>query len=107
MKSAAKRADAAHVRIDTIEDAIVRFAAREDSDEGLRHAVRWGLGYDIAYAVAGDLLRQGAHVFAECVNPMKITREAWRRVADATGYRVAVQGARHRWLSARAGRPGP
>jgi predicted kinase len=91
-RAAAKRADATYVRIDTIEDAIVRFAAREDSGEGLHHAVSWGLGYDVAYAIAGDLLRQGAHVFAECVNPMKITRDAWRRVADATGaYLVEVE----------------
>ncbi len=87
-RAAAKRAAAAYLRIDTIEDAIVRFAARQDSGEGLRHAVSWGLGYDIAYAMAGDLLRQGAHVFAECVNPMKITREAWRHVADKTGARL-------------------
>jgi predicted kinase len=47
-----------------------------------------GLGHYVAYAVAGDLLRQRSHVFAECVNPMKITREAWRRVAEATGARL-------------------
>jgi predicted kinase len=34
--------------------------------------------------VAGDLLRQGSHVFAECVNPLKITRQAWRDVAETT-----------------------
>jgi predicted kinase len=87
-RAAAKRADATYLRIDTIEDAIRRFAVREDSGEELRHAVSWGLGYDVAYAVAGDLLRQGLHVFAECVNPMKITREAWRGVADSTDARL-------------------
>ena len=88
----AKRADAAYVRIDTIEEAIRRFAVGEGSGEQLHNAVSWGLGYDVAYAVAGDLLRQGIHVFAECVNPMKITREAWRRVADSTHARLVEVG---------------
>ena len=84
-RAAAGRIDAAYVRIDTIEQAIARFAARETSGEELHHAVTWGLGYDVAYAVAKDLLRQGSHVFAECVNPMKITRDAWREVAETAG----------------------
>lgn len=84
-RAAAERVGAAYVRIDTIEQAISRFAANEKSGEELRHAVTWGLGYDVAYAVARDLLRQGSHVFAECVNPLKITREAWRDVAETTG----------------------
>ncbi|HEV7652178.1 MAG TPA: AAA family ATPase [Actinophytocola sp.] len=84
-RAAAGKAGAACLRIDTIEQAVTRFAARENSAEALRHAVSWGLGYDVAYAVAKDLLRQGSHVFAECVNPMKITRDAWRDVAETTG----------------------
>jgi predicted kinase len=84
-RAAAGRVHAAYLRIDTIEQAIARFAASENSGAELRHAVTWGLGYDVAYAVAGDLLGQGSHVFAECVNPMKITREAWRNAAETTG----------------------
>jgi predicted kinase len=84
-RAAAERVGAAYVRIDTIEHAISRFEAREKSGEQLRHAVTWGLGYDVAYAVARDLLRQGSQVFAECVNPLKITREAWPEVAETTG----------------------
>jgi predicted kinase len=84
-RTAAGRFDAAFLRIDTIEQAIARFASRENSGEELHDAVSWGLGYDVAYAVAGDLLRQGVRVFAECVNPMKITRDAWRDVAKTTG----------------------
>lgn len=87
-KAVAGRLGAAYVRIDTIEQAISRFATREKPAEELRHAVTWGLGYDVAYAVAGDLLRQGSHVFAECVNPLTITREAWRDVAETTGARL-------------------
>jgi predicted kinase len=84
-RAVAGRLGAAHLRIDTIEHAISRFVAREKSGEELRHVVSWGLGYDVAYAVARDLLNQGSHVFAECVNPLKITREAWRDVAETAG----------------------
>jgi len=84
-REAATRIGAAYLRIDTIEQAIARFAARENSGQELHNAVTWGLGYDVAHAVATDLLRQGSHVFAECVNPMKITRDAWRDVAEAAG----------------------
>lgn len=86
---AAARVGAAYLRIDTIEQAVSRFAAREQSAEELHDAVTWGLGYDVAYAVARDLLHQGLHVIAECVNPMKITRDAWRDVAETTGAYLA------------------
>src|SRR5262245_51218828 len=79
-QAAAAQTGAAHVRIDTIEQALTEFS----SDE-LRHAVNYGLGYNVAYAVARDLLRQGLSVFAECVNPLKITRQSWRDVAETTG----------------------
>lgn len=85
---AAARTGAAYVRIDTIEQAIAGFAARENSGAELHQAVTWGLGYDVACAIARDLLSQGSHVFAECVNPLKITRDAWRGVAETTGARL-------------------
>lgn len=84
-RAAAGRVGAAYLRIDTIERAVSGFAASESTSAELRHAVEYGLGYDVAYAVAKDLLRQGLHVFAECVNPLKITRDAWRDVAETTG----------------------
>ena len=84
-REAATRIGAAHLRVDTVEQAIVRFAS---SGQELRDAVTRGLGYEVAQAVARDLLRQGAHVFAECVNPMKITRDAWRNVSEAAGARL-------------------
>ncbi len=87
-RAVAGRVDAAYLRIDTIEQAIARFAAGEESGEELRHAVTWGLGYGVACAVAGDLLSQGSHVFAECVNPLKITRDAWQDVARTAGARL-------------------
>ncbi|MDO4899240.1 hypothetical protein [Actinomyces sp.] len=40
-----------------------------------------GSGYTVGYAVAGDLLDGGNDVFAECVNPLPLTRDAWRETA--------------------------
>lgn len=78
----------AYVRIDTLEQAIVDFGGAGSHDEEvLRDAVKWGLGYAVGYASAGDLLSRGMDVVAECVNPMKITRDAWSAVADKTGAR--------------------
>jgi predicted kinase len=65
---------AVHVRVDTIEQAM-RQAGWE---------VR-GEDYSVAQAVAGDNLRLGHIVIADCVNPWPLTRAAWRAVADAAG----------------------
>src|ERR1700753_627577 len=67
--------EATFVRIDTIEQA-------------LRGAANFGgavydAGYRVAYAVAEDNLRCGRTVVADSVNPLKITRDAWRAVATA------------------------
>lgn len=85
-KQAAARLGAAYVRIDTIEQAIKE--SETNADNGLNHAVEWGLGYEVAYAVARDLLKQGTDVFADCVNPMKITRDAWQALASSAGVRL-------------------
>lgn len=88
----AGRVGAAYLRIDTIEQSIVSFAADRADGDAVRHAVAWGLGYEVAYGVATDLLSQGLHVFAECVNPMKITRDAWLAAARrADAQHVAVE----------------
>jgi predicted kinase len=88
-RAVARRAGAGYVRVDTIEQAIVRFDGAEETRQAVKHAVTWGLGYTVAYAVAGDLLAQGQHVFAECVNPMRITRDAWQDVATRYGAQFA------------------
>ncbi|MDQ4134883.1 MAG: AAA family ATPase [Pseudomonadota bacterium] len=64
---------AAHIRIDTIEQAI-RSSGMMTSEVG-------PAGYMVAYAVAEDNLRGGRTVVADSVNPLRITREAWRAVA--------------------------
>ena len=59
-------------------------------------------GYRAAYAVAEDNLRADLTVVADCVNPLSITREAWRDVARRTGVPivevevVCVDTAEHR-----------
>ena len=66
---------AVHLRIDVIEHAIVRAGAGS-------HPLG-PVGYVIGYALAEDYLRQGLDVVADSVNPLAITREAWRGVARA------------------------
>lgn len=73
----ATRIGAVHLRIDTIEQAIVR--------SGLaRHPVG-PAGYVIGYALAEEHLRQGLTVIAESVNPLAVTRDAWRDVGSTAG----------------------
>jgi predicted kinase len=67
---------AVYLRIDTIERALV------DGDEARDVGEE---GYRVAYAVAGDNLRLGHTVIADSVNPLVITREAWRNVAACAG----------------------
>lgn len=69
----AARLGAVHLRVDTIEQAIVR--------SGLaRHPVG-PAGYVVGYALAEEHVRQGLTVIAESVNPLAVTRDAWRDAA--------------------------
>lgn len=68
----AREIGAIHLRIDSIEQAIRDCAP---DAVGLDEA-----GYRVAYAVAEDNLRVGRTVVADSVNPLKITRDAWREV---------------------------
>ncbi|CAM5688790.1 AAA family ATPase [Streptomyces purpurascens] len=68
---------AVHLRVDTIEQALVR--------SGLaRHPVG-PAGYVVGYALAEEQLRQGLTVIAESVNPLAVTRDAWRGAAARAG----------------------
>lgn len=74
------RLDAVHLRIDTIEQAVVR--------SGLaRHPVG-PVGYLVGYALAEGHLRQGFTVIAESVNPLAVTRGSRRRAGAAAGTAV-------------------
>lgn len=72
-RALARQTGAVHVRVDTIEQAIVR--------SGLATQPLGPAGYVVAYAVAEEHLRQGLTVIAESVNPLAVTRDAWRDVA--------------------------
>jgi predicted kinase len=62
---------ATYLRIDTVEQAL--------RDQHLE--LSGPEGYVVAYGVAADNLRLGMSVIADSVNPIGITRRAWRDVA--------------------------
>nr|WP_256842892.1 AAA family ATPase [Ornithinimicrobium cryptoxanthini] len=72
---------AAHARVDTIEQALLRAGDAPDRSPGPE-------GYAAAYAVAADQLTLGLDVVADSVNPLAVTRQAWQDVARRTGARV-------------------
>jgi predicted kinase len=68
----AKQIHAAHVRIDTVEQAVVTATSLVQP--------LGPVGYVIGYAVAADQLRNDVSVVADSVNPLAVTRSAWREV---------------------------
>jgi predicted kinase len=90
----ARQAGFTYVRVDRIEQAIIDSA-------GLRQPLG-PVGYTVAYGVAAEQLGHGLSVVAECVNPLGVTRDAWRDVAAGHGARlvevelVCTDRARHR-----------
>lgn len=77
----AARRRAAHVRVDTIEQALLQSAATHGTAPGPE-------GYAAAYAVAADQLQVGIDVVADSVNPLAVTRHAWQEVARRAGARL-------------------
>ncbi|MEU6829891.1 AAA family ATPase [Nocardia beijingensis] len=73
----ASRIGGVHLRVDTIEQAIVR--------SGLAEHPVGPAGYVVGYALAGEHLRQGLTVIAESVNPLSITRDSWLGAARDAG----------------------
>ena len=66
---------AVYLRVDTIEQAI-----RETENK-----VTGPEGYVIGYRLAEENLKLGLSVIADTVNPLQITRRAWRNVATEIG----------------------
>ncbi len=66
---------AVYLRIDSIEQIL--------KDNGI--GVAEGQGYEVAYQIALDNLKLGLSVVADSVNPLPITREAWRNIAINAG----------------------
>lgn len=76
----ARQVGAAFLRVDSIEQAILRATS-------LVQPVG-PVGYVVGYALAGDQLRNGLSVVAESVNPLAVTREAWREAGLSQGASV-------------------
>jgi predicted kinase len=76
-RALAQNLNAGYVRVDTIEDVLL--------DDGGGNLVASGTGYRVAYAIAEDNLRLGRTVIADSVNPIKLTREAWREIGKRSG----------------------
>ena len=75
-REVAKRLKAVYVRADTIEQAM------RDCMPDYEVTIE---GYEIAYAVAAENLALGLRVVADSVNPLNITRDAWRNTAISQG----------------------
>ena len=71
---------AAHLRVDTVEQALVR--------SGLPEAELGPHGYAATYALAADQLAAGLGVVADMVNGVEVTRQAWDEVGSAAGAQV-------------------
>lgn len=76
----ATRLRAAHLRVDSIEQALRRSRLGGHPVEDA--------GYVVAHAVARDNLALGLTVIADCVNPWTLTRDDWRAVAEQARVRV-------------------
>jgi len=73
----ARQIGAVHVRIDSIEQALrASGSVTGPMDDS---------GYRVAYGVVEENLRSGRSVIADCVNPIQLTREAWREIARRCG----------------------
>src|SRR5277367_720527 len=74
----ARRLQATYLRIDTLEQAILRLHVAFDPELA-------PVGYFAAYAVAADNLRLGSIVVADAVNSLAVVRDSWTEVAAEAG----------------------
>lgn len=79
-RSLCRRLRAAHLRVDTLEQGLLRGGLTE-GDLGPH-------GYTATYAVARDQLALGLPVVADMVNGIALVRAAWDEVGAGTGARV-------------------
>ena len=80
-KSLAKKIGAAYIRIDSIEEAILTHKKLVGPE-----------GYKAAYNLSRDNLKNGLSVIADSVDPIEITRKAWRQVAkDSTAQYIEIE----------------
>lgn len=69
----AKELRATYLRVDVVEHALRETGKTIEGPEG----------YMVCYAIASQNLKLGLDVIADTVNPIQITREAWRNVAES------------------------
>ena len=84
-REVARALGATHLRIDAIENALIH--------SGELAVPIGAAGYLVAYALAAENLRLGLAVIADSVNPIPLTRAAWRetaRKADAPALEVEI-----------------
>ncbi len=74
-----KRMPSAYLRVDVIEQSLKTVAALKDVGSA---------GYVVAYELARSNLALGITVVADCVNPLPVTRGAWRSVATDGSFRL-------------------
>ena len=67
------------LRIDTIEQALKKVGSFKELGPA---------GYVVAYELARSNLVLGMSVVADCVNPLSLTREAWRAVAASSNSNI-------------------
>jgi predicted kinase len=79
-RALARERQATYLRVDTIEHAL-RSSGMLAGDVG-------PAGYVIAYELAESNLLLGRDVVADSVNPVAITRNAWRRMAAAASMEI-------------------
>jgi predicted kinase len=80
-RAVADEYSATYLRIDTIEQALRSSGVLAGNDVG-------PAGYLVAYALAESNLRMGRMVVADSVNPLAVTRDAWRQVAATTSSEI-------------------
>ncbi|MGG4048609.1 AAA family ATPase [Paenibacillus favisporus] len=71
----ARQLKATYLRVDVVEQAMREAGKTIEGPEG----------YIVCYAIASQNLQLGLDVIADTVNPIQITRQAWRNVADSLG----------------------
>jgi len=71
----ARELKATYLRVDVVEQAIRAAGKTIEGPEG----------YIVCYAIASHNLQLGLDVIADTVNPIQVTRLAWRNVADSLG----------------------
>jgi predicted kinase len=80
-RAVAEEHAATYLRIDTIEQVLRSSGVLVGDDVG-------PAGYLVAYKVAESNLLMGRMVVADSVNPLAVTRDAWRRVAASTSSEI-------------------